>query len=304
MKIVSVDKVVIYPEHLNKLKKLGKVIVYNDVPSENEGIKRIRDADIVIDNWFLMPARVIANCPNLKMISVAATGYEWVDINEAKKRKIIVCNSPEYGTGAVAEHTISLMLSAVRLMSFAENDFHRGNWDPIKFKGIELGGKTLGIIGYGHIGRRVGEICRQGFGMKILFTNSQNSQSDLEKLLKESDIISINAPLTNTTKNMIGRKEFNLMKKGVVIVNTGRGAIIDEKAFIDNLQSGKIFAAGIDVYNNEPIKDKNYPLFKFPNVVVTPHIGFNTQESEYKLSDICTQNVINFFEGKPQNVVA
>jgi len=303
MKIVSVDKVVIYPKHVRELEKFGEVVIYNDIPDEKEGIKRIKDADIVIDNWYEMPAKVISSAPKLKMICVAATGYEWVDLNETKKRGIIVSNSPGYSTEAVAEHAIGLLLHSIRKASEAEREIVNGKWTPIKFKGKELRGKTLGIIGYGSIGRRIAEIAKKGFNMKILYINTQSSRTSFEKLLKDSDFISINTPLTKKTKGMISKKEFNLMKKGVSIVNTGRGAVIDEILLINNLKSGKIFAAGIDVFSEEPI-EKKHPFFKNPNVTITPHIGFNTEEAEYRLSQIIVDNIKNFVEGHPIHVVS
>ncbi|KKQ38420.1 MAG: Phosphoglycerate dehydrogenase, partial [Candidatus Roizmanbacteria bacterium GW2011_GWA2_37_7] len=256
MKIISVDKVVIYPEHVLELEKLGDVTIYNDIPDEAEGIQRIKDADIVIDNWFKMPAQVIKACQNLKMICVAATGYDWVDVNETRKRKIVVSNSPGYGTEAVAEHTIGLLLHTIRRASEAEKSIAKGIWDPMKYRGHELQGKTLGIIGFGSIGKRIAEIAEKGFDMKILYVNSKSSTSDFEKLLKESDCITINSPLTERTKGMVGDREFAMMKTGVVIVNTGRGAVVDEQSFIRSLESGKVFGAGLDVFPKEPI-DKN-----------------------------------------------
>ncbi len=303
MKIVSVDKVVIYPKHIQELKELGEVIIYNDVPDEKEGIKRIKDADVVIDNWYEMPANVIASALKLKMICVAATGYEWVDLNETRKRGIVVLNSPGYSTEAVAEHTIGLLLHSIRKASESEREIINGKWTSIKFKGKELRGKTLGIIGYGSIGRRVAEIAKKGFNMKILYINTQSSRTDFEKLLKDSDFISINTPLTEKTKGMISKKEFDLMKKGISIVNTGRGAVVDEISLINNLKSGKVFAAGIDVFSKEPI-EKNNPLLKNPNVTITPHIGFNTEEAEYKLSEIIVNNIENFVQGHPINVIS
>ena len=139
--------------------------------------------------------------------------------------------------------------------------------------------------------------------MKILYINTQSSRTSFEKLLKDSDFISINTPLTKKTKGMISKKEFNLMKKGVSIVNTGRGAVIDEILLINNLKSGKIFAAGIDVFSEEPI-EKKHPFFKNPNVTITPHIGFNTEEAEYRLSQIIVDNIKNFVEGHPIHVVS
>ncbi len=303
MNIVSVDNVIIYPKHVTELKKIGNVTIYRDVPTEEEGIQRIKDADIVIDNWYGMPAHVIAAAANLKLIAVAATGYEWVDLQETKKRNITVCNSPGYATEAVAEHTIGLMLRAIRKGTDAEKDYRNGNWNTNKFQGKELNGKTLGIIGYGAIGKRVSEIAKNGFGMKILYVNSKSSPSDLETLLKTSDVISVNSPLTEQTRGLLGMKEFSIMKQGVVIVNTGRGAVIQQKALIESLQNHKIFAAGLDVLEKEPI-DPDDLLLTLPHVALTPHIGWSTEESEFRLSELVTENIKAFIKGKPQNVVS
>lgn len=302
MKIVSVDNVCIYPEHEKMLQKLGEVVIYHNTPSEEEGINRIIDADIVIDNWFKMPASVIKASTKLKLIAVAATGYDWIDLEESKKRGITICNAPGYSTEAVAEHTIGLMLHAIRHATSAETSYRSGTWDTTLFKGKELSKKTLGIIGYGAIGRRVAQIAENGFGMNTMFVNSKSSRADLESLLKNSDIISINSPLTDTTRDLISTIEFDLMKPGVVIVNTGRGAVINQDALQKNLASGKIFAAGLDVLENEPVAHTN-PIFTFPNVVLTPHIGWNTKEAEYNLSKLIISNIQMYIHGTPQNKI-
>ena len=303
MKIVSVDKVFLDPKHSNQLKKLGEVKIYNDIPNETEGIRRINDADIVITNWFDMPARVIAAAQNLKMICVAATGYEWIDMSQAHKQNITVCNAPGYSTESVAEHTIGLLLGAIRLTLKAESDFRSGIWNPPGYKGRELNGKTLGVIGHGAIGRKVADIAKNGFGMRIVFVDSSSPRDALVNLLQQSDVITINAPITEKTKGMLGAKEFQLMKSDVVIVNTGRGAIIDEASLITNLKSGKVFAAGLDVFAEEPLP-KTSPLFLFSNVILTPHIAFNTEESEQRLSAIIMENIMKYIEGHPQHVIS
>ena len=178
-----------------------------------------------------------------------------------------------------------------------------GKWTPTKFKGKELKEKILGIIGYGSIGRRVAEIAKKGFDMKIIYINSKSSRIEFENLLRESDFISINTPLTEQTKGMISKKEFDLMKRGVCIINTGRGAVLDEKLLIDNLKSGKVFAAGLDVFSKEPI-EKESLFINNPNISLTPHIGFNTEEAEYSLSQIVVDNIKNFVDGHPINLIS
>lgn len=302
MKIVNIDVVEIHSDDVRRLNNVGEFKTFGSIPNKSEGIKRIIDADIVIDNWFDMPAEVIAAAKNLKMISVGAIGYEWVDINEAKKRNIVVSNSPAYCAESVAEHTIGLILSAARLSPLAEREAGRGMWKPTKYKGKQLSGKTLGVLGYGSIGTRVAKIASNGLGMKILYFNTETSKEDFRRLLKTSDVIAITLPLNEKTRGIIGKEEFDLMKSEVIMVNTGRGAVVDEKALITNLESGKIFSVGLDVLAIEP-PDKGNPLFKFPNVTITPHIAFNTEESLRNLSKIVTDNILAFLKGNPINVV-
>lgn len=303
IKIVGVDKVYVYPEDLERLKKFGEVIMYSDVPSESEGIDRIRDADIVIDNWFDMPANVIVKAPKLKMISVAAIGYEWIDLREASKRKIVVSNCPAYCAEDVAEHTIGLMVAAARHLSKSERDIRGGKWGPTTYQGKRLNGKSLLVVGYGSIGKRVAQIAQKGFRMNVKYVNSKTSKGQYHKLLRESDIVAIALPLNEKTRGFVSNAEFQVMKPGVIIVNTGRGAVIDEQSLLKNLKSGKVFAAGLDVLTIEPM-DKNNPLFSLPNVTITPHIAFNTEESQRNLSKIIVDNVISFIQGKPQNIVS
>lgn len=303
MKIVTIDTIFLYPEHVATLKKLGNFISYADSPKNTkEAIKRIKDADIIIDFWYPLHQKLVEKANQLKMVCVAATGYDFIDLETLSRKGIILTNCPNYSTEAVAEHTIGLLLAAARLSLQANADARRGGADMTRYKGRELRGKVLGIVGYGNIGKRVAEIAKNGFGMKIMFVNSQSSRKDFENLLKQSDFISIHTPLTEKTRGMFGVEEFNLMKQGVVLVNAARGAIIDEVALAQVLRSGKVFASSHDILVNDPPIGKE-ALFDFPNVVITPHISWNTQEADYNLSAMVVDNIKSFIEGKPQNVV-
>lgn len=304
MKIVALDNMYFHASHQKVLKSLGSFIQYTSNPqNEEQTIQRAKDAEIIINFWLKMPASMFTKLPKLRYVCVAAVGYEWIDIEAARKQNIIVSNCPGHNAESVAEHTIGLMIDASRLSTQAQTDLRMGIWKSTHYIGFDLIGKTLGIIGFGKIGKRVAEIAQNGLHMKIISINSKNSRKDLESLLKRSDIISVNAPLNNQTRGLISDKEFHLMKKGVVLVNTGRGAIIDEKALVANLLSGKIFAAGLDTFTHEPI-EKNNPLLQIPNVTLTPHIAWNTSETEYRLSKMVVDNVRNFIHGKPINVVS
>ncbi len=214
----------------------------------------------------------------------------------------MVSNCPAFCAQDVAEHTIGLMLHATRLASSAERDIRQGIYNPTTYKGKQLKGTKLGLIGYGSIGKIVAQIAQDAFRMSISFVNTKTSRTQFEKVLTDSDVIIITLPLNNSTNRIIGNKEFALMKQGVIVINTGRGAVIDENALIEALKSGKIFTAGLDVLSQEPM-DKNNPLFTFPNVTITPHIAFNTESSRVNRSKMATDNIIAFLVGKPQNVV-
>ena len=291
------------PEHVSHLKLLGEFTYFDSIPADFEEAKdRIRESDIIINFWYRMSEDLINAAKNLKLICVASTGYDWINVEAARKRGIIVCNTPVY-CEPVAEHTIGLMLNAVRLASEAERDIRIGKWTPEKYTGKELKNKTLGIIGYGAIGRRVAEIAISAFEMNILYINSSSTRGEFEKLLGESDIVTIHVPIKENTMRMVGKVEFDLMKEGVVIINTGRGAVIDEKSHIENLQTGKVFAVGLDTLSKEPM-DNNHPLFTFPNVTITPHIAWNTEEADVRLSQGVVENIEAFIKGKPQHIIS
>lgn len=303
MKIVIIDAVDMLPEHMDGLRKYCEVAVYDDIPSEDEGIKRIVNADIVIAAWLDISSRLISAGNKLKLIVAATTGIDWVDLRAARDGGVTVSNVPGYGTEAVAEHAISLLLQAARKARMIDKEMREGVRNPAKYRGIELAGKTLGIIGYGKIGRRVAEIAHNGFGMKIVHTDSKSTRDEFDALLTGSDFISIHAPLNDRTRGLIGQRELGLMKQGVVLVNTARGAILDESELFKNLQSHKVFAAGLDVLSQEPM-DVSNPLFTLDNVVVSPHIGFNTEEAKVRQSLMVLENVRAFIAGKPQNVMS
>jgi D-3-phosphoglycerate dehydrogenase len=222
----------------------------------------------------------------------------------------VVTHVPGYATEAVAEHVFALLLATVRKLRLADEHVRKGEFDWRPFTGRELAGKTLGIIGTGLIGCRVAEIAK-AFKMQILafdkYPNSKKVEEigmkyvDLHTLLKESDFLTLHVTLTSETEKMIGKKEINIMKKGAVIINTSQGKVIDEKALIQSLKSGKISYAGLDVFEEEP-PQKNNPLFKLDNTVLSPHIGFHTIEAAKRCTDVCIDNVLKFVEGHQQNV--
>lgn len=311
MRIVVVDHVHLEERHVKKLRFLGDLEVFKEPPRTAEELKtRIKEADIVIVGWSNLTRNVIDSAKRLKMISIWATTCHYADLEAAKERGIVVTHVPSYATEAVAEYTFALLLAAARKLTLADKHVRKGSFDWRPFGGMELAGKTLGIIGTGAIGFRVAEIAR-AFKMQLLgydkYPNPKRAEElglkyvDLKTLLRESDVITNHVTLTSETEKLIGKKEINIMKVGVVIINTSQGKVVDEKALGEALKSGKIAYAGLDVLAEEP-PSKNTPLFKLDNTVLSPHIGFNTAEAEARCSDICVDNVVNFVEGKHQNV--
>lgn len=313
MKLVVVDHVHLTDRHIQQLRRMGELQVFGDPPKSDEELReRMRGADIVIVGWSNITKEILESVPNLKMLAIWATTCHYVDLEAAKKRGIVVTHVPGYGTEAVAEHAFVLLLATIRKLLLADHQVREGRFDWRPLKGAELADKTIGIVGTGAIGCRVGEIAK-GFRMRILgydiMPNHKRAQEigmkyvDLQTLLKESDIISLHVTLTANSEHLIGKKEFEMMKNGAVLINTSQGKVVDEKALVDDLTSGKLSCAGLDVFSQEPPARDN-PLFKLDNVVLTPHIGFHTSEAIERCSDICIDNVAKFLEGRPQNICA
>ena len=310
MKIVVVDHVYLEKEHIEKLRSIGELEVFGEPPKTPDELEeRIKSADIVIVGWNDLTKNVIGSAKKLKMISIWATTCHYADLEAAKERGIVVTHVPGYATESVAEHTFALVFAAVRRLPQADKHVRNGGFDWRPFGGVELYGKTLGIVGTGSIGLRVAEIAK-AFNMQVLgydkYPNMKKAKEigikyvDLNTLLKESDFITLHVTLTSETEGLIGKKEIDAMKKGAVVINTSQGKVIGEEALVDALRSGRISYAGLDVFEKEP-PNKDNPLFKLDNVVLSPHIGFHTVEAKKRCTDICIDNVMKFLEGHPQN---
>ena len=311
MKIMVVDHVYLEKEHIEKLQSIGELKIFDEPPKTPEELKeRIKPADIVIVGWSDLTKNIIDSTNELKMISIWATTCHYADLKAAKERGIVVTHVPGYATEAVAEHVFALLLAAIRKLPSADKHVRSGNFDWRPFGGRELAGKTFGIVGTGAIGCRVAEIAK-AFKLQVLgydkYPNLKKAEEigmkyvDLHTLLKESDFITLHVTLTSETERLIGKKEIEEMKKGAGIINTSQGKVIDEKVLVDALRSGKISFACLDVLEEEP-PAKDNPLFKLDNVILSPHIGFNTVEAAKRCTDICIDNVVKFLEGHPQNV--
>jgi glyoxylate reductase len=247
---------------------------------------------------------------NLKIIANYSVGFDNIDLEAAKARGIVVTNTPEVMTQSVAEHAMGLILACARRIvegdRFVREKKYEG-WDPELLLGPEIAGKTLGIVGIGRIGSALAYIGYHGFGMKIVYSDiarneeiERNLQADhmsLNTLLERSDFISLHVPLLDTTRHMIGSDEFKMMKKSAILVNTARGAIVEEKALVHALESGEIFAAGLDVFENEKTPEDN--LLKLNNVVLTPHIASSTHEARQSMAVCVAENIIEVLNGRP-----
>ena len=282
----------------------------------NETVGRLQSATIAITNKVALREATLEQLPNLKMIAVAATGTDCVDSKYCRQNEIVVSNVRDYAIHSVPEQVFSLILALMRNLMAYHEDVKRGAWQkseifcllnhPIR----ELYGATLGIIGYGSLGKAVEKIAL-AFGMKVLISERKNApdvshgRASFEKVLRDSDVITLHCPLTAETRNLIGEKELEQMKNSALLINCGRGGLVDEKALVSALQKGEIAGAGFDVLTTEPPRDGN-PLLEIqlPNLIVTPHIAWASEEAMQTLADVLIDNLEAFVRGKPQNVVS
>lgn len=294
--------------------KFGNVTVY-PVSTQEEAAERIKNADIVIVNKIKMNESVLKDAKNLKLICETATGYDNIDIEYCKKRGIAVANTPAYSTSCVAQVTVSMACSLMTHLHEYRRFVHEGCYqnsisanmlEPIYH---EMDGLTWGIIGFGNIGHGVGKIA-QAFGCNVIVNKRTPIEEyecvSLEELLTRSDIISIHCPLTDKTRNMIGKNELSLMKKSAIIINVARGAVWDESAVADAIINGQIGGMGCDVFSYEPI-DSNHPFIKllnYDNVLLTPHMAWGSFESRTRCFNTVLSNIDAFLNGKSQNRIA
>lgn len=319
MKIVILDGYTENPGDLSweGFEKMGPTTVYDRTPPEEVKtiIGRIGDAEAVITNKTPVTAEILAACPKVRYIGVLATGYNVVDTAAAKKRGIPVCNIPTYGTAAVGQFAIAMLLEICHHVAHHSDAVHQGRWTACPdwcfwdYPLIELAGKTMGVIGFGRIGQATGRIAK-ALGMEILAFDQFESDSGrelaayvtLDELLQRSDVIALHCPLFPETQGIVNKNTIAKMKDGVIILNNSRGPLVVEQDLADALNAGKVYAAGLDVVSTEPIKADN-PLLKAKNCIITPHISWAPKESRQRLMDIAVDNLASFVSGKPKNVV-
>lgn len=311
MKIVILDGYTINPGDLSwsEIEKLGELTVYDRTPQDLI-TSRIGEAEIVLTSKCLINEKVIDQCPNLKYIGILATGFNIIDLNYARAHGIMVTNIPSYSTESVAQHTIALLLEICNHVKEHSDGVNDGQWHLSKdfclylTPQMELMGKTMGIFGFGNIGKRVAKIA-EAFGMKVIITSeypdndfaTENIQFvSQEQLYKTSDVISLHCPLTENNKGFINQESISKMKNGVIILNTSRGPLINEEDLAEALKSNKVFAAGLDVLSVEPPKGVN-PLIGLENCVITPHVAWTTKESRVRLMEIALSNLESYLNG-------
>ncbi len=311
MKICVLDAISMSEAQVNRLRSLGEVSFYQELASsDSEILARASGCDIILLGWTKLSAEVMNQLPDLKMISLWATGTDYIDLPGATARNIVVTNVPGYAASAVAELSIGLALALYRNILGADRHVRSGDYDWKQFQGCQLEGKTIGIIGTGAIGSRVARLAH-GFGMKVIAHTAHPSPErarllgleylNLATLLRESDILSLHLSLTDSTRHLLGSSQLEMMKASSVLINTARADLVDQEALLLALQEHRILGAGLDDINWSLPSGKE--LLKLDQVVLTPHIGFNTREAIGIKTDICLDNVAHFMESRPDNVV-
>ena len=317
MNIVVLDGYTLNPGDLSwdGLKQIGDVTIYDRTPTD-QIVERAAGAEIVFTNKTPLNKEVIYQLSTLKYIGVLATGYNVVDTEAAKENGIIVTNIPGYGTDSVAQMVFALLLELCHHVQSHSELVRQGKWAQSvdfcywDYPLVELAGKTMGIIGFGNIGRKVADIAT-AFGMHIIANDKQQTDqssrknfkwADVNQLLEEADVVSIHCPLFPETKGLINRESLKLMKKTAFLLNTARGPVIVDEDLAEALNNRTIAGAGIDVLSVEPPSNDN-PLFAAKNCIITPHIAWATKEARTRLMDIAVNNLLSFLNGSPVNIV-
>lgn len=317
MKIVILDGYTLNPGDLSwePLKELGEVTVYERT-APKDVYKRAEGAEVVFTNKVVLDEAVLEKLPSLKYIGVLATGYNVVDVEAAARKGIVVTNIPAYSTSSVAQMAFAHILNIVQRVGYYAQEVSNGKWSrqadftfwdaPLH----ELDGKKIGIIGFGNTGRATARIA-VGFGLDVYAYTSKSAMElpadvhkcpSMDELFRKCDIVSLHCPLTETTRELVDARKLELMKSSAILINTGRGGLVNEQDLADALNSGKIAAAGLDVLSSEPPRADN-PLLKARNCFITPHQAWATKEARVRLMQLAVNNLKAFLEGKPVNVV-
>jgi len=305
--VVTDNRYTAYEEEKKVLAEIGAEVEINDFADDGEAAEKLKDADGILLNLYPLSGEIISSLPKCRVISRYGAGFDNVDVDAATKAGIWVCRVPDYAYEDVSDHALGMILSCARMIPFKDRHIRSGEWNlHFKYKSYRLKDKVLGLVGYGGIARilhrKVGGL---GLSRVLVFDpyvddgtieKAGGVPADLETLMKESDYVSVHAPLTDETKHIIGKKELGLMKGTAILVNTSRGPLIDQQALADVLAAKKIGAAGLDVFDSEPLEDSS-PLKKLDNVVLTDHTGWYTEESMAELKTKAAQNIAEVLKG-------
>lgn len=316
MKIVILDAYTVNPGDLSweALEKLANIDIY-DRTQPDEVVSRCRGAEIVLTNKVVLDAEVLNMLPRLQYIGVLATGYNVVDLEQATRQNIVVTNIPAYSTESVAQMVFSHILNIVSRADYYANENRNGRWAEspdfcyLDHNLFELYGKKMGIVGLGHTGMATARIA-QGFGLKVLAYTSKEEdllpngirKADLDDIFEECDIISLHCPLTEDTRYLVNKERLSQMKSSAILINTGRGPLVNDDELAEALNEEEIAAYGADVLTVEPAQANN-PLLSAKNCYLTPHIAWATKEARQRLINICIDNIRAFIDGEPVNVV-
>ncbi len=317
MKIVVLDKPREFAGEIDwsAVSTLGEARIYDDTLQEDVA-KTIADAEIVFVNKLKITKEILDQCPNIKFISVVATGFNKIDLVETKKRGILVSNVPSYGSKAIGQHAVALLLEITNHIAHHDVEVRKlrksseTDWCFWDYPIYELEYKTMGVIGLGRIGQTVAK-AGLALGMNVIAYDSYQNEEmkklgidyvSLDELLAQADVISLHCPLTEENKEMINKSTINQMKDGVILLNNSRGGLINEQDLADALKSGKVYGAGLDAVSVEPIAKDN-PLLTAPNCFITPHISWAALDTRRRLIKLAIENVRSYIEGKPINIV-
>jgi phosphoglycerate dehydrogenase-like enzyme len=300
-----------YERFMEPLLEFGSYRYYKNRPEENHLLMdRISKANAIFLDWSNLNPEVLEQCKELEIVSYIGVGAaNFVDIPAATRLGIVVTNTPDYGNRSVAEHTLGLILSVARNIAAGDHDLRRGEWTSWDREGVQIFGRSIGLIGMGAVGREMARLCHT-FGLRIFYFDVDRKPEmediatflEMDDLLSSCDIVSLHVPLNPQTRDLIGEREIALMREGSILINASRGEVLDLHALALELREGRIKGAGLDNFPNEPQPDLS-ELIPLDNVVMTPHIAFNTREAKDRMSAIAVDNMVSFYRGTPQNVM-
>lgn len=316
MNIVVLDGGTTNPGDLSwePLERLGNLTVYHETPSQLV-LERLRNAQAVILNRNVLGREEFSQLPQLRYVGTLATGYNTIDTQAAREFGITVCNVPHYCETSVAQHALALLLCLCNKVQRSSDLTRAGHWTQAVEEShqsllpVELAGKTLGLVGFGSTGQRMAQLGL-ALGMEVLLYSRTQKPApegcrwvDLETLFRESDVVSLHCPLTEETRGLVSRERLAMMKPTAFLINTARGAVVDEAALAQALNEGRLAGAGVDVFTQEP-PAPDHPLLGAKNCVLTPHVAWATREARERLIETVAENLQRYMEGKPQNVVS